>query len=144
MIGPDDPGFSEAMRGIQQMMQASVMITSSGFQTVDVRDLAALHTALIERPPRGGRYIATGRFLAWEEYAEILDRAAGIRLPRAKIPGRAVRFFGRGGDRLRPFFDVDPALSREATRRTRPSGSRSTPAERSPNSAWCSGIRSRR
>ena len=79
------------------------MITSSGFQTVDVRDLAALHTALIERiPPRGGRYIATGRFLPWEEYAELLDRAAGIRLPRAKIPGHAVRFFGRVGDRLRP------------------------------------------
>lgn len=37
-------------------------------------------------------------------------------MPRAKIPGRALRFFGRVGDRLRPFFDVDPALSREATR----------------------------
>ena len=117
VIGPDDPGLSEAMRRIQQIMQASVMITSSGFQTVDVRDLAALHTALIERtPPRRGRYIATGRFLPWEECAELLDRAAGIRLPRAKIPGRAGRFFGRVGDRLRPFFAEDPALSREATR----------------------------
>lgn len=117
VIGPDDPGLSEAMRGIQQMMQASVMITSSGFQTVDVRDLAALHLALIERtPPQPGRFIATGRFLPWEEYAELLDRAAGIRLPRARIPGRAVRFFGRLGDRLRPFVDLDPALSREATR----------------------------
>lgn len=117
VIGPDDPGLSEAIRGIQQMMQASVMITSSGFQTVDVRDLAALHLALIERtPPQPGRFIATGRFLPWEEYAELLDRAAGIRLPRVRIPGRAVRFFGRLGDRLRPFVDLDPALSREATR----------------------------
>lgn len=111
VIGPDDPGLSEAIRGIQQMMQASVMITSSGFQTVDVRDLAALHLALIERTPP-----QPGRFLPWEEYAELLDRAAGIRLPRIRIPGRAVRFFGRLGDRLRPFVDLDPALSREATR----------------------------
>ena len=76
-----------------------------------------LHLALIERtPPQPGRFIATGRFLPWEEYAELLDRAAGIRLPRVRIPGRAVRFFGRLGDRLRPFVDLDPALSREATR----------------------------
>ncbi len=117
VIGPDDPGLSEAMRGIQQMLQASVMITSSGFQFVDVRDLADLHAVLIDRdPPQAGRFIATARYLEWEEYAELLDRAAGIRLPRAKLPGQAVRFFGRLGDRLRPFVDIDPALSREATR----------------------------
>jgi nucleoside-diphosphate-sugar epimerase len=116
VIGPDDPGLSEAMTGIQQFLQASVIITSSGFQTVDVRDLATVHTALIERDPTPGRFIAAGRFLPWEEFAELLDRAAGIRLPRLKLPGRAVRLFGRIGDRLRPVVDVDPSISREATR----------------------------
>jgi len=116
VIGPDDPGLSEAMRGIQQFLQASVMITSSGFQIVDVRDLAAVHLALIERDPEPGRFIATGRFLQWEEFADLLDAAAGIRLPRMQLPGRAVRFFGRLGDTLRPVLDLDPSLSREATR----------------------------
>ena len=118
VIGPDDPGLSEAMRGIQQFFEASVMITTSGFQIVDVRDVAAVHLALIERePPRAGRYIATGRYMPWEEYAELLDRAAGIRLPRVHLPGRLVRAFGRIGDRIRPFVkDLDPTISREATR----------------------------
>jgi nucleoside-diphosphate-sugar epimerase len=94
------------------------MITSSGFQIVDVRDVAAVHRALIDRePPCPGRFIATGRYMPWEEFAELLDRAAGIRLPRVHLPGRLVRAFGRIGDRLRPFYrDLDPTLSREATR----------------------------
>ncbi len=116
VIGPDDPGLSEAMVGIQQFLQASVIITSSGFQTVDVRDLAEVHRALIDRDPAPGRFIAAARFLEWEEFAELLDRAAGIRLPRLRLPGRAVRFFGRMGDRLRPFVDLDASISREATR----------------------------
>ncbi len=116
VIGPDDPGLSEAMTGIQQFLQASVVVTSSGFQTVDVRDLAAVHLALIERKPEPGRFIAAGRYLRWEEFAELLDRAAGIRLPRINLPGRAIRFLGRLGDRLRPLIEVDPSISREATR----------------------------
>lgn len=116
VIGPDDPGLSEAMIGIQQFLQASTVVTSSGFQTVDVRDLAAVHRALVERDPQPGRYIASGRYLDWEEFAELLDSAAGIRLPRIRLPGRALRAMGRVGDALRPFVAVDAALSREATR----------------------------
>ncbi len=116
VIGPDDPGLSEAMTGIQQFLQASVIVTSSGFQTVDVRDLARVHTALIERDPAPGRFIAAARYLEWEEFAELLDRAAGIRLPRVKLPGRAIRLLGRLGDRLRPLVEIDPSISREATR----------------------------
>ena len=116
VIGPDDPGLSEAMTGIQQFVQASVIVTSSGFQTVDVRDLASVHAALIDRTPQAGRFIAAGRYLAWEEFAELLDRAAGIRLPRIKLPGRAIRLLGRLGDQLRPLVEIDPSISREATR----------------------------
>ena len=116
VVGPDDPGLSEGMKGIAQMMQASVMLTSSGYQMVDVRDLAEMHRLLVERPPAPGRYIATGRYLEWAEFAELLDRAAGVRLSRMNLPGPLVRLSGRIGDRLRPFFDLDPALSAEATR----------------------------
>lgn len=115
VVGPDDPGLSEAMRGLQQMLQASVVVTSSGYQLVDVRDVALVHRILLERKPAAGRYITAARYLEWEAFAEQLDRAAGIRLPRARLPGRAIRVVGRIGDRLRPFFDIDPALSREAT-----------------------------
>jgi len=116
VIGPDDPGLSEGVKGIQQFLQSSVVITSSGFQIVDVRDLAAIHVALIERAPQPDRFITTSRYLPWEELAELLDRAAGVRLPRVTLPGGAMRMLGRVGDRLRRFVDIDPVVSSEATR----------------------------
>ncbi|MFK7898521.1 MAG: hypothetical protein AB8G23_21995 [Myxococcota bacterium] len=116
VIGPDDPGLSEAMLGIQQFLQATVLVTSSGYQTVDVRDVSDVHAALIERDPEAGRFVATGPYLPWYEFAGLLDRAAGIRLPRLPIPGPAIRAIGRIGDLVRPFVDVDPSISKEATR----------------------------
>lgn len=116
VIGPDDPGLSEGMRGIQQFLQASVVITTSGYQLVDVRDLADIHVRLLERDPQPGRYITAAPSLEWMEFADLLDQAAGIRLPRINLPGPAMRLLGRLGDRLRVFVDIDPALSAEATR----------------------------
>lgn len=116
VIGPDDPGMSEGMLGIQQFLSSSVVTTSSGFQIVDVRDLALTHKLLVERPPAPGRYITASRCMDWTEFAELLDRAAGIRLPRMKMPGQLLRTLGRVGDALRNVMDIDAALSREATR----------------------------
>jgi dihydroflavonol-4-reductase len=104
------------VKGIQQFLQASVVITSSGFQVVDVRDLAAVHVRLIDRKPESGRFITSGAFMPWEVFAELIDRAAGIRLRRITLPGRAIRMLGRIGDRLRWLTDIDPAISLEATR----------------------------
>ena len=55
VIEPDDPCLPEAMKGIAQFLQASLIFTRSGFQIVDVRDLASVLTALIEREPTDTR-----------------------------------------------------------------------------------------
>jgi len=116
VLGPADPGLSEAMRGIVGMMQSGVMVTSSGFQLIDVRDVATIHEMLISREPRSSRYLITAPYLAWEELAELLDRSAGIRLPRLNLPGRLVRAVGSIADRMRWMAEIDPMMSREATR----------------------------
>ena len=116
VVGPDDPGLSEGMSGLAGQLQAGVMVTSSGFQLVDVRDLADVHVRLVERKPAPGRFITASRYMPWEEFATLLDECAGIRLPRFRLPGRTVRAFGAAGDVLRRFVPVDPAISREATR----------------------------
>jgi nucleoside-diphosphate-sugar epimerase len=116
VVGPDDPGLSEGMAGLAGQLQAGVMVTSSGFQLVDVRDLAEVHLRLIERKPAVGRYVVASRYMPWEEFATLLDESAGIRLPRFRLPGRGVRAIGAAGDLLRRFVAVDPAISREATR----------------------------
>ncbi len=116
VLGPDDPGLSEAMYGISALLNSGVLVTSSGFQLVDVRDVALIHERLISAPRPGGRYLATAPMLDWEELAELLDRAAGVRLPRFRLPGRAVRAVGRISERLRWLTEIDPMMSREATR----------------------------
>jgi nucleoside-diphosphate-sugar epimerase len=115
VVGPDDPGLSEGMKGLAAQLQSAVLITSSGFQLVDVRDLATIHRLLLEAPPKPRRYVVASRFMPWEEFAELVDRAAGIRIPRVNIPGRLMRGFGSMGDVLRNFVPIDPMLSREAT-----------------------------
>lgn len=118
VIGPDDPGLSEGVKGIAMLLRDGVAITSSGLQTVDVRDLAAVHVALIERKPAPGRFITAAEYLPWAEFAERLDQAAGVRVPRFDVPGQAIRLAGRVGDQLRRYvgLEIDPIVSREASR----------------------------
>ncbi|MBK7948778.1 MAG: NAD-dependent epimerase/dehydratase family protein [Deltaproteobacteria bacterium] len=118
VIGPDDPGLSEGVKGVQILLRDGVAITSSGIQTVDVRDLAAVHVALVERKPEPGRFVTPAEYLPWAEFAERLDQAAGIRIRRFDVPGEAIRFAGRVGDQLRRFvgIELDAVVSREASR----------------------------
>lgn len=118
VIGPDDPGLSEGVKGIQLMLRDGVAVTSSGLQTVDVRDLAAVHVALIERDPAPGRFITAAEYLPWARFAELLDETAGVRIPRFELPGAAVRLAGRVGDGLRRLagIELDAAISTEASR----------------------------
>lgn len=118
VIGPEDPGLSEGVKGLAMLLRDGVAITSSGLQTVDVRDLAAVHVALVERGPAPGRFVTAAEYLPWAEFAEHLDQAAGVRIPRFDVPGQAIRLAGRVGDQLRRFVgvEIDPIVSREASR----------------------------
>lgn len=118
VIGPDDPGLSEGVKGIAMLLRDGVAITSSGLQTVDVRDLASVHVALVEREPAPGRFVTAAEYLPWPEFAERLDQAAGVRIRRFDVPGEAIRLAGRVGDQLRRYVgvEIDPIVSREASR----------------------------
>ncbi len=118
VIGPDDPGLSEGVKGIAMLLRDGVAITSSGLQTVDVRDLAAVHRALVEREPAAGRFVTAAEYLPWAEFADRLDEAAGVRIRRFEVPGEAIRLAGRVGDQLRRYVgvEIDPIVSREASR----------------------------
>jgi nucleoside-diphosphate-sugar epimerase len=116
VIGPDDPGLSEAMRGLAMCVNEITLITSTGQQFVDVRDVAELHRRLIEREPRAVRYVAAARFLSWVELAEMLDEEAGLRVRRAEAPGQLLRALGSLGDVLRRWLPIDERITAEAVR----------------------------
>lgn len=116
VIGPDDPGHSEAMRGLAMCVNEVTLITSTGQQLVDVRDVAELHRRLVEREPRPARYVAAARFLPWAELADVLDEEAGLRVRRVEAPGELLQALGTLGDVLRRWLPVDERITGEAVR----------------------------
>lgn len=114
VLGPDDPGLSQANHGIRAMIRDLFVVTSSGFQMVDVRDLAEAHVALVERDAGPGRYLVGGHFFPWEELADRIDALTGARVRRARIPGPLMRVAGRVGDLVKRVRRFDFPLSEES------------------------------
>jgi len=113
IIGPDDPGLSDANYAIYIFLKQTGVNTSSGFQIVDVRDLANLHAVLLEHPEGACRYAAAGPMLSWPETYEILDEVTGTRIWRFPIPGPLFRALGSAGDLIKSFYDFSFPLTRD-------------------------------
>ena len=52
--------------------------TSSGFQPVDVRDLAAIHARLVTGAGVPGGWVCAGEFIPWSDLADLIDER-GVR-----------------------------------------------------------------
>ena len=63
IIGPDDPGLSEGNHTVRAFLRQLMADTSTGFEVVDVRDLAALIAALVSPAAAPGRYVVSGAYL---------------------------------------------------------------------------------
>ena len=79
IVGPDDPGMSDANHAVYTWFADLGVVTSSGFQCVDVRDVAALHVKLVELPEGAHRYAAAAEMLPWSEIYPLMDRITGTR-----------------------------------------------------------------
>ena len=99
-IGPDDPGLTDPNRAVSFFVRYGALLTSSGYQPIDVRDLAALHVALLECDEPRGRHVAAGPFYPWKDLYACVERVTGRRLFRYPIPGAIMRALGRGFDAL--------------------------------------------
>lgn len=114
IMGPDDPGLSEAMAGLMTLLGVVYFVTSSGTQIVDVRDLAEAHLRLIERGGPPERYLMGGQFFTWSEMADILEDLIGTRLRRVHVSKGALQALGRFGDMMHSFMSLDIPLTFEA------------------------------
>ena len=113
IVGPNDPGPSAVNSGLVSLMRDIWVITSSGLQVVDVRDLAALHVALLELPAGPHRYAAATEMLTWAEMYELCSRLTGTRPRRVTVPGLLLRAAGTVGDVVKRFHDFDFPLTRD-------------------------------
>ncbi len=114
IIGPDDPGMTDANHAVYSFFKDTGLTTSSGFQTVDVRDLATLHLRLLELPAGPERYTAAGEFLSWSDTYALLERLTGTRVRQPRIPGPALRMLGSIGDVVKRVYDFNYPLTRDS------------------------------
>jgi nucleoside-diphosphate-sugar epimerase len=93
--GPHDPHLGETAILARDMLRGRVSIgIRGGVPVVDVRDVAAVHAAVIEagRGPR--RYLATGEFVPFARLFELMRAITGRRLPAAPAPPARVLLGG--------------------------------------------------
>jgi dihydroflavonol-4-reductase len=114
IVGPDDPGMSDANHAVYTWFADLGVVTSSGFQCVDVRDVAALHVKLIELPEGAHRYAAAAEMLPWAEIYELMDRLTDTRLRRFPVPGWLMRALGSVGDVVKRFHEFNFPLTRDS------------------------------
>ena len=113
--GPHDPHVGETATLARDMLRGRVAIRlPGGVPVVDVRDVAAVHAAVLEagRGPRA--YLATGEFVPFTRLFELLRAATGRRLPTAPaVPARAVLAAGAAADRIQRRLRFRLPLHRE-------------------------------
>ncbi|HSS24133.1 MAG TPA: NAD-dependent epimerase/dehydratase family protein [Mycobacterium sp.] len=114
IVGPNDPTMSAANNGLRSLVRDIGLVTSSGIQVVDVRDLAMLHLQLLEMSAGPHRYAAAGQMLTYSDYFHLLDSLTGRRIRRIRVPGGLLRAAGSAGDVVKRFYDFDFPLTRDA------------------------------
>ena len=114
IVGPDDPGMSDANHAVYTWFVDAGVVTSSGFQCVDVRDVAALHVKLLELPEGAHAYAAAAEMLPWADVYHLLDRLTGARLRRLVVPGWLMRAAGSVGDVVKRVYDFNFPLTRDS------------------------------
>jgi nucleoside-diphosphate-sugar epimerase len=114
IVGPNDPTMSAANNGVCAQMRDLGLVTSSGAQVVDVRDVALLHLKLLGLPAGTHRYAAAGKMLSWSDYFHLLDSLVGRHVRRVRVPGGLLRAAGSAGDVVKRFYDFDFPLTRDS------------------------------
>jgi nucleoside-diphosphate-sugar epimerase len=114
IIGPDDPGLSEGNHTVRAFLCQLMVDTSTGFEVVDVRDLASLIAAVVAPGTAPGRYVVSGSYLSWAETIALMDELTGRRVRRVSVSGPLLRRLGRIGDLVKHVYPFDFPLSGEA------------------------------
>jgi nucleoside-diphosphate-sugar epimerase len=112
VIGPDDPGWSEANRALKGFLRTTLR-TSGGVGILDVRDLATFQARVLGERLRG-RYPVGGRFFSWDELVSAVEPLLGRPIARMRAPGFALRAAGSAIDLVRRVRPVASIISREA------------------------------
>ncbi len=113
VIGPDDPGLTEAHVGLRTYLRQFVPLMPSGTQYVDVRDVALAHLRLLEGYGPAGRYILGGHYVPWVELGALLEEVTGRKPLQLRLNARLMRLAGSVCDRIGGHIRLDLPLTAE-------------------------------
>ena len=115
IYGPVSPHLEGSFTAITAALEMGMVgPPDAGMGIIDVRDLAALIVAAM-RPGLGPRrYLATGTYVTWKGWAEVLAEATGKDVRYAPITAEQLIEIGRRFDEQRAKGKTMPPLSEEA------------------------------
>ena len=114
--GPHDPHLGDSVRFVRDLLRGRLPVLPRGrLSFVDVRDVGALHAAVL-RPDRGARrYLLGGPAVEVTEVAALLGELTGRRLPQRTAPDWVLQHSGRLADRVQRLLPVRlPASAEQA------------------------------
>ena len=113
--GPHDPHYGESCRIAEGLLRGAWTFLPPGtFPITDVRDLATLHAAVLERGRSQRRYMATAQNVTLREVLGTAARLTGRRLPAVPIPLWSVLALTRLLDALQAVLPVRLPLNSQA------------------------------
>ena len=99
VLGPRDPHLSDFVRIARETLRGRLPLLAPGSVPVaDVRDLATVHAAVLERGRGARRYLAAAGNLSMGDLVAEARRLTGRRLPAAYVPGGLAIATGRAAD----------------------------------------------
>jgi len=112
---PAGDQFGEAAEGVQAAVQMRGLPgRGGGWLVVDVRDVAALHAALLTPGKGPRRYMAGGRRIGVAELASIIGAAANRSLRVYPVPDALLRNIGELADVVKRLKPLDTPVSAAA------------------------------
>jgi dihydroflavonol-4-reductase len=114
VLGPHDPHLGDSVSFVRDLLRRRLPVLPRGRLSVaDVRDVAALHAAVL-RPGRGARrYLLGGPVVQVTEVAALAGELTGRRLARATAPDWLLGPAGRLADRTQRLVPVRLPVSAE-------------------------------
>ncbi|WP_421844878.1 NAD-dependent epimerase/dehydratase family protein [Mycobacterium sp.] len=119
VIGPDDPKLSVVNQVLLSWVgRQMVLRTTTGFQCVDVRDLAQIHRWLLQHPLVGdfenGRYVVGGNYYPWAELPRHLEALLGRRIRGLRLSPKLLRAIGIAVDLVKRLVPFETQISAES------------------------------
>lgn len=112
---PAGAQFGEAAEGVEAAFKMhGVPGRSAAWIVIDVRDLAALHVALLEKGKGPRRYMAGGRRIPVDELASLIGTAADRSLAVFPVPDTALRGVGALFDTIGSYLPFETPINSAA------------------------------